>query len=661
GGTSAPDMPVPKYPFWKGGYTGRILRVNLSTGEIKKEPLDPAFAWNYLGGTGFVAKILWDETDRDTDPLGPGNVFVVAPGFNAGAVYTGSGRCTVGAKSPLTGGYGDANFGGKFSSELHYAGYDAIIVNGASKTPVYLWIDDDNVEIRDASAIWGKNTWDTAEMLEKEVGDPTIQYLTIGQAGENMVRYAGVMHYWCRAAGRSGMGAVLGSKKLKAIAVRGTKGHVVAKPDEYFKLYLDYRGKVDNDPFTVNNTKYGTMLLVQAMNEIGRFPTYNHREGQFPAVEKIDGDYFVDHFKTRDWACMGCQVACKGQARIVYGKHEGRGELPEYETIDGFAANVGSDDAELALYCGWLCEQYGLDTISTSGCIAFAMELWEKGIITEEDTKGLDLSWGNKETIEKLVHMIAHREGFGDLLAEGTRIAAQKIGRGAEYYAIHVKGQEIAAQDGRAQAAMAVAHATSVRGADHLKHCCFYDEVGFPEPIKLRWGDEFLPEMMDRQVYKYKGRMAKDLETVAVIVNTYQFCVSSGAFWPPLLWWDMAAKMYDAVIGVERTEQDLKAACERIVQLRKAYNLRLGWARDKDTLPARMTTEAADSGPTKGIVVPLEDLLDSYYWHWEWTKDGKIPRENFEKVGLGDVADELEKIGMLGKEEDRIQGVPKLM
>ena len=525
---------------------------------------------------------------------------------------------------------------------------------------MYLWINDDQVEIKDATHVWGKDTWETAEILEEDLGDSTLQYMAIGQAGENLVRYAAVMSYWCRAAGRSGFGAVMGSKKLKAILVRGTKGVRVADPTKFFDAARDFRRAQETSSSAVNNRKYGTLGLMEPMNEIGRLPTHNHRDGQFSNIAKISGEYFLNNFKTGDSACLGCQIACRNEGRIASGKYKGRGELPEYETIDGFTANVESDDAALATYCGWLCEQYGLDTISTSGAIAFAMELWEKGILTEEDTDGLDLSWGNKETIETLVHMIAQRKGIGDILAEGTRLAAKKIERGAEYYAIHVKGLEIAAQDGRAQAAMAVAHATSVRGADHLKHCCFYDEIGFAEPIRLRWGEAFLPEMMDRQSFKYKGRMAKDLETLAIVVNSVEFCVMA-SFWPPLVWYDRAQLFFESVIGVKRSQEDILAACERIVQLRKAYNLRLGWDRNQDTLPKRMLKEAASSGPTKGIVVPLDKLLDSYYWHWGWTRDGKIPRANFEKVGLKDVADELERLGMLGKKEDCIQEVPELM
>jgi aldehyde:ferredoxin oxidoreductase len=634
-----------------GGYAGKILRVDLSKGKSIQQPLPMEMIKGFIGGTGFQAKILWEETDATTDPLGPENVLVFATGPLMGTMWTGSDRINVAAKSPLTGIWGESNAGGHFGHAIKYAGYDIIIIKGSSKDPVYLWIDDDCVEIRNAKHLWGKNVWEVEDILREELGDPEVKIASIGQAGENLVKYASIINYRCRAMARAGMGAVMGSKRLKAIAIRGTKGVEVADPEEFIRIYEEIKEKSMKNPFTPNITKYGTSLLVEAMNDIGRFPTKNFQTGVFPYANKISGDVLVNNYKVRDRACFSCYYACKMHLYVKSGPYAGlHTDQPEYETLNSLGGRVWNDDIETLIYANVLCNQYGIDTISVGTAISFMMELWEKGIITKEDTDGLDFSWGNKETIIATIHKIAKREGIGNILAEGVKKASEIIGKGSEKYAMHVKGLEISAQDGRAQKSMAIAHAASVRGADHLRHCTFYDEVGFEDAIAEKFGKQYLPEMADRLAVKYKGFMAKETEDFAIMVDSLPLCVSGGSYWPPVLWWKDIAKIYQATTGIKTTEKDLRIVAERVVNLKRAYNIRLCLDRRHDTLPARFLEEPAPDGPCKGQTVDLKTLLDDYYKHRGWDiETGLIPESKLKELGLDHVAEELRKIGKLPK------------
>ena len=635
--------------FEYGGYAGRILRVDLSKNETKVLPLDKELARNYLGGTGFCAKILYDETNQDTDPLGPENRLVVATGPLTGTLWPASGRLNFAAKSPLTRIWGESNAGGHFGAGLKFAGYDALIIQGSAKEPVYLWIDDESVEIRKASHLWGKMTDETDKILKEDIGDEKIQVAAIGPAGENLVRFSSIVNTISRVAARAGMGAVMGSKKLKAIAVRGSKDVVIHDSERFFELLENFLEKIKNDPFAMNITKYGTTQLVAAMNEIGRFPTKNFQTGVYPMAHKIDGDTIVTNYKVKDRACFACPFACKNYITVKLGSYAGlSGEHPEYETINAFGSRVWNDDIELIFYVNSLCNKYGLDTISTGSAVAFAMELWEKGILTKDDTDGLDFSWGNKETITKMVHKIAKREGFGNVFADGIVEAAKRIGKGSEKYAMHVKGLDIPAQDGRAQKSMAIAHAASVRGADHLRHCTFYDEMGFENAIAKKFGKQYLPEMADRLEVKYKGIMAKETEDFAVFVNALPLCVSGGSYWPPILWFEDVLNIYNAVTGINTSLREFRMIAERVVNLKRAYNIRLCLSRKDDTLPERFLKEPAPDGPCKGHIVDIETLIDEYYKERGWDlKTGLIPRKKLEELGLKEVADELQRIGKL--------------
>lgn len=629
-----------------GGYAGNTLILNLNKHKTRKAELEETFAKKYIGGTGFCTRLLYDKTKPDTDPLGPENRLVFANGPFIGTNWPASTRFNVAAKSPLTGIWGESNAGGNFGLALKSAGFDSLIVEGKSSEPVYLWIREGEAELIDASHIWGKSTDETAEIIREDVGHEDLGIAAIGQGGENLVRFANIMSNMPedRANARSGMGAVMGSKKLKAVAATGSQETEIANPDRFKELVEEAFVRINENPFSETFHKYGTNNLTGPMSEIGRFPTRNFQTGVFPQVEEIDGDALLEYV-SRDYGCPGCPLTCKKWIEIKSGPYAGEsGSGPEYETTNAFGGRVDNSNLELILKSNWLCNQYGIDTIETGEAIAFSMELWEKGIIGKEDTGGLDFSWGNKEVIEKMIHKIAKREGWGEVLADGVAEAASKIGNGAEKYAMHVKGLAVPAQDGRAQRSMGLAHATSARGADHLRHCSFLDEIGIPELIEEKFGKEHAEEMANRLTPDYKGVMAQELEEFTAICDSLPLCIYTLLY----QWWEGLTEAYNAITGQNISSDDMRLKAQRIVNLRRAYNIRLCLDREQDTLPKRFLDEPAPDGPCKGHTVELDEMLDEYYENAEWDKEtGLIPKEKLLELGLEKAADDLENLGKL--------------
>ncbi|MEM3754623.1 MAG: aldehyde ferredoxin oxidoreductase family protein, partial [Candidatus Bathyarchaeia archaeon] len=470
------------------GYAGKILRVNLSKKEIKTQPLKKELARNYIGGSGFAIRILYDELKPGIDPLGAENKLFIGTGPLTGTLWANAGRFMVAAKSPLTGIWGESHCGGHFGPELKYAGYDAILIEGISKEPTYLRIIDDEVKLENASHIWGKDVHEACDIILKDLQE-NAQITCIGQAGENLVRFASIITNYYRAVGRTGMGAVMGSKKLKAIVVKGSKPVEVVDQDKFIELANEAGKRVLAHPQAQAMNMYGTPLLVMAKQSIGELPTKNHYTGIFPNAEALSAETIREKYWKTTKACFSCYTMCK---KANYVKQSKYGSIftegPEYETIMAFGTNCYVDDFNTVLYANLLCDRYGLDTISTGKVISFAMECYEKGIITKEDANGLDLSWGNADTLITLIHKIAKREGFGNILAEGVRKASSIIGKGSEKYAMHVKGLEISGQDGRTHRSVALTHAVNNRGADHLRSLVTVDQLGYEETAKERWG-----------------------------------------------------------------------------------------------------------------------------------------------------------------------------
>jgi len=627
-----------EYTF--GGYAGRYLRVDLSSRKITKPGLPEELASQFLGGNGFGTKILWDEVGSDVDPLSPENKLIFASGPLTGTIFPTAGRLEVISKSPLTGIYGDANAGGHFTPEMKRSGFDMIVFEGRSPKPVYLWVHNGEAEIRDASHTWGKGTHETENILRNDIGDNRVQVVSIGPAGENLVRYAAVMTHGCAAA-RAGMGCVMGSKNLKAIAALGNLEIPIANRDEYVKGCLDAQKEILNNPFTPGLSRYGTPQLSVPMSEIGRFPTKNHQMGHFEFVEDISAERIEKNHFVRRISCFACPIGCHHVVEVKEGKHKGVSLIFEYETVNALGARVWNRDLGSIIKADYLCDDYGLDTISTGASIAFAMELHEKGIITQKDTD-LDLTWGNSDTVLELVARIAYRKELGNILAEGVRRAAQRIGKGSEYYAMHIKGQEISAQDGRAQQSMGLAQATSSRGADHLKGFPTIDEIGYPTEAVERYGKQYLPEIVDGIQTKYKPMVVKDGEEFCAIIDSAGIC-KFGTLFPPALYWQPIATALALITGIEMTVPQLKMIGERIVNLQRMYNVRHGITRKDDRQPSRILEEKSPSGRAKGHVVYLDNMLDEYYDLRGWDKATGLPTDKkLNDLGLEYTSHELQ-------------------
>ncbi|MFC1952432.1 aldehyde ferredoxin oxidoreductase family protein, partial [Chloroflexota bacterium] len=449
------------------GYNGKILRVDLSKGTTSAEEIDELFCRKYLGGAGFVSYFLLKELRPGIDPLGPENKLIFALGPVTGVSLPGNARNCIGAKSPLTGGYAKSEVGGFWNAELKHAGYDAIIVEGKAAKPVYLWIQDGEASIRDATHLWGKTMKETLETIKTELGDDRICVAGIGLGGENLVRIACIMNGLKNAAGRGGMGAVMGSKNLKAIAIRGHKGPEVADSERVKEIR---QWVLDNRKLWASFADYGTGAPagMQSGEAEGNLPVRNFRDGEFPDVSKIDGGAVKDTIGVKMEGCWGCPVRCKKVVKVdePYSVDPDYGG-PEYETLAAIGSNCGVSDLKAIAKGNELCGAYSLDTISTGVTISFAMECFENGLLTTKDTDGIELRFGNADAMLKTIELIARREGIGDILAEGTLCAAQKIGKGAMEFAMHVKGMEIPMHEPRVKAALGLGYMVNPHGADH--------------------------------------------------------------------------------------------------------------------------------------------------------------------------------------------------
>ena len=634
--------------FEYSGYMGKYLRVDLTRAKVSEVPLEKWRARLYLGGNGFGTRILWDEVPTGAEPFGPENRLIFSTGPLTGTIWPSAGRYEVIGKSPLTGIYGDANSGGHWAPELKFAGYDMIVFNGRSGKPVYLWIEDGRAELCDATHLWGKSTWETEKAIRKDRGDDKIKVASIGPAGENKVRFACIITSG-RAAARTGQGAIMGSKNVKCVAVRGT-GDISVANDEFYEYAHQVHQQILTNEFTPGESQYGTPGLVTLMNEISRFPTKNFQRGDFPYANEISADVIEKKFLVRRVGCYGCPIGCGRAAEVGDGPYKGTyTEGLEYETINALGARTWNKNMASIIKADLLCDEYGLDTISTGATIAFAMECFEKGIITKEDTDGLELTWGNYEAELQLIQKIAAREGIGNILAEGTRRATQKFGKGAEYFAIHVKGMETSAQDPRSQQSYSLAHITSTRGADHLKGFPCIDETGYVNASIQRYGEQYLPEIVDGLATKYKPMVVKDGEELGAVADSAIVC-KFGTHFPPCYYWPELAKGITLATGMPLDVAELKRIGERIYNLQRCFNVREGIGRKDDTQPKRLLTESG-TGRAKGYVALQEPMLEEYYGLRRWDKKTGWPTQaKLEELGLKSVANNLEKIGKLPRQ-----------
>jgi len=620
---------------------GKILRVNLWEERVKEEVLPEEVLKKWIGGRGLGVYLMLKEVDPKINPFSPANKLLILTGPLTGTAAPSSGRwCSV-TKSPLTNTIHDSHSGGKFGPELKFAGYDAIIIEGAAEKPVYLWIYDGKAELRDARHLWGKDTHTTTDMIIEEMTPvigkdeaEKIKVACIGPAGENLVRFACIINDKNRAAGRGGHGAVMGSKKLKAIAVRGHKKIEVADPDKFREAVRAAMEKIRKSPVTSQGLPtYGTAVLVNIINKHGIFPTRNFKTGVFPTADKISGEKLAETILVKEEArkevCWGCPIGCARWTRITTPPWTGEGGGPEYETIWAFGAQCGVDNLEAIAKANFLCNELGLDTISMGHVIGTLMELAELGKIPKERLRGLRVEWGSPEAIVELTWRTAYRSGIGDDLAEGAKRLAEKYG--APEVAMVVRGQELPAYDPRGAQGHGLGYATSNRGGCHLRAYLIAPEV------------LGVPELVDRFTTKNKAKLLKDFQDGFAIVDSLVLCkFVTFAFFVE----DFAA-LLSAATGWNYTTDDLMKIGEMIWNAERVFNiLSFGDGRAYDTLPKRLLEEPMPEGPAKGHVVRLEEMLDEYYKVRGW-KDGRPTRKTLERLGLKWLASRLEEEGLL--------------
>jgi aldehyde:ferredoxin oxidoreductase len=616
------------------GYAGRVLRVDLTTGKTRVEPLNVDIAKKYIGGIGLGMKLWLDNSQSGVDPFSPENPLVLALGPISGTMFptAGNGHAFV-SKSPATFGVGEAVAHGTFGAEMKRAGYDAVIFTGRSEKPVYLWIDDDSVQLLDAAHLVGKSPSETEDAIKDELGDYYVRVASIGLAGEKLSRIACIINEKTRAAGRTGLGAVMGSKNLKAIAVRGTRDIVPAKPDEFMDMVTEFHERMKG-PATQKYRTLGTVENVLVHNALQCMPTRNYNNAHFEGADKVSGETLNEKFVAKIIGCSSCAMRCEHEVVIPEGPYKGTMTRMEYETLWALGPYCGIDRLDAIIKGMELCNYYGMDAISAGVIVGFAMDCYENGILSQADLGVNEAQFGNAEAMIQLLEKMGKREGIGDVLAEGVRIAGEKIDKGAEKLAQHIKGLEVTGYDLRCLKTAALGFAVSFRGADHNRHGAYaFDVKGKVDRLKAEKG---------------RGKMVRDGEDTYALIDSFIVCkFSRGTFYKEM---EDMAKLYSLVTGYDMTAEELKKAGERINTVARLINIREGLGRKDDTLPWKvMNMPIPDDGPVKGAVVTQDELdllLDDYYASRGWTLEGVPTTEKLKELGMEDALSIVE-----GKQE----------
>lgn len=609
---------------------GQLLRVDLTTRTCKDEPIDPETARAFIGGAGYAARLINDEVPGDTDPLSPANKLVFMTGPVTATIFPTSARYEVCTKSPLTNMWLDSSSAGWWARDFKLAGYDGLIVEGKADSPVYLWISDGKAEIRDASHIWGLDSFETQEVIRKELGDDKIKVACIGPSGEKQILLACVMNDEGRAAGRGGAGAVMGSKNLKAIAVRGTGKTPVADEARLREAVKKLREVLSHHPVVANFTPYGTGFLMEHGWVSGDVPNQNWAKGIWPeGCEALSGRRMAETILVPHAACQGCFIRCARWIRINEGRFAMEGPGPEYETLAAFGTMLMNKDLESVCWANDLCNRYGVDTISTGAAIAFAMEAYEKGIITKEEA-GCELTWGNVDAIIEMTEQICQGRGLGAILGKGVKRASAEIGRGTEEFAVHVKGMEVPYHDPRAYFSMAATYATGPRGACHMHGASFVFEQGAPLP------DTGQPLEIDRFADERKGYLAIVGQDKASVTGSLVICqmASDGMGYPDM------ANVLEAITGEPWTPERVAKTGERITNMQRVFSLKCGITGADDVLPKRLlqpVTEGSHAGKVPNLAVQLAE----YYRLRGWDENGRPTKEKLEELGLLEIAGEF--------------------
>lgn len=594
------------------GYVGKVLRVNLTELSYKVEALDLEMAQKFIGGRGLGTKIFKDEVSAEVDALSPENKLLVVTGPLTGTPTPTGGRYMVVTKSPLSDTIASSNSGGYWGAELKFAGYDVIILEGKASKPTYIHIEDDKIEFRDAGHIWGKVVSETSDILMKEIPEKA-RVMTIGPAGEKLSMIAAIMNEKDRAAGRSGVGAVMGSKNLKAITVKGSSKPQVADEEALKSVFKECLAKIKENGVTGSGLPtYGTAVLVNIINENGAFPTNNFQESYFDKAEDISGETLADKFLIKKTACYRCPIACGRHVRIG----DGEGGGPEYETIWAFGSDCGINDLDQIIKANHMCNEVGIDTISAGATLAAAMELYQRGYVKDEELDGLALKWGDAESIVEWMRKLGYAEGFGKKLAMGSYRLTDSYG--VADLSMSVKKLEIPAYDPRGIQGQGLQYATSNRGGCHVRGYLISPEI------------LALPEKLDRFELDGKATWAKIFQDLTATIDSCGLCL----FTSFALGAKEYAELINAVCGTKHTADSVLEAGERIWNIERQFNLEAGVSPSEDKLPKRLLEEPIPEGPSKGWVHKLSDLLPEYYELRGWTKEGLPTKERLEKLGL---------------------------
>ena len=620
---------MPEKEFF--GYNGKILRVNLTDGTVKTESIDEAFCRKYTGGAGFVSYFLLKEVEPGVDPLGPDNRLVFATGPLTGIPLPGSGRHCVGAKSSLTGGIAKSEVGEFWGAELKSAGFDAVIIHGKSPKPVYVWINDGKAQIKDATHLWGQFTKETEAAIQSDLNEKRARIAMIGPGGENLVKFSCLMHGPKDAAGRGGLGAIMGSKNLKAVAVRGTKSPAMARPENVKQLR---QWMLDNMDKVSRFHDFGTGANMDWFERQGNLPTRNFRDGAFPEVDKLSAQTIKDTIRIGMEGCYACPVRCKKVVELkkpyvvdpAYGG-------PEYETLGALGSNCGIDDLNAVSRASALCNAYAIDTISTGGAIAFAMECYENGLISKDDTDGIELTFGNTEAMLQLVEKIGRREGIGDLLAEGSARAAEKIGKGAEAFSIQVKNLELPMHEPRLNKALALGFMVNPHGADHCSNMidiAFNDQsdnptVTVPDAVPLGLSSAPFDDIGPKKI-----ALLKVVQLKKIIFDSLALC----QFLPYS--YEQTADVTAAVTGWNTSVMEQLRAAERMLTMARMFNVRQGLTDEDDKLPSRFfsPTKAGALSSTSLDPEQLDKAKQYYYTIMGWDSKGVPTPEKLEELGI---------------------------
>ncbi|MBN1357975.1 aldehyde ferredoxin oxidoreductase family protein [Candidatus Bathyarchaeota archaeon] len=604
------------------GYAGKVLYIDLNTGKTRVEPLKMDYAKKYVGGIGLGMRLWLDNSKAGVDPLSPENPLVLALGPISGTIFPtgGNGHAFV-AKSPATLCIGEAVAHGTFGSEMKRAGYDAVVLEGKAEKPVYLWIDDDSVQLLDATHLLGKSPSETEDAIKEELGDYYVRVAAIGLAGEKLSKIASIINEKTRAAGRTGMGAVMGSKNIKAIAVRGTHDVVPAKPDEFMEMVKEFHERMKG-PATRKYRTLGTTENVLVHNALYCMPTRNYNNAHFEEAEKVSGEVVNEKYLVKILGCSSCAMRCEHEVVVPEGPYRGTMSRIEYETLWAMGPYCGIDRLDAIIKGIEIATYYGMDGVSAGVTVGFVMDCYENGILTKKDLDGIEANFGNSEALIQLLEKMGKREGIGDILADGVRVAAQKIGKGSEKLAQHIKGLEVTGYDLRCLKTAALGFAVSFRGADHNRHGAYaFDIKGKVDRLKAEKG---------------RGKMVRDMENLYALIDSFIVCkFSRGTYYKGLA--DMA-KLYSLVTGIDMTGEELDKSGARINTVARLINIREGLGRKDDTLPWKaMNMPIPDEGPVKGAVVTQEELdllLDDYYTSRGWTLEGVPTAATLKELGM---------------------------